>query len=116
MTTKHKRTVDEKESAFTQESFDKLLAWLHPDREQAGQRYEDIRRKLIKLFLSRGCNQPEELTDETINRVAQKIDKILEEYVGDPEYYFFAVARRVCRGSLPPRKEAAWLSTPAPLP
>ena len=39
---------------LTQELFDTLLDWLDPDRERAGQKYETIRLKLIKIFTSRG--------------------------------------------------------------
>lgn len=82
-----------KEWTLTQESFDKLLAWLHPDREQAGQSYEVIRRTLISYFLNRGCNLPEELADETINRIAQKIDERVNRYMGDPANEFYEMAR-----------------------
>jgi hypothetical protein len=82
---------------LTQEAFDKLLSWLHPDREEAGRRYEDIRCKLIRYFLSRGLSEAEEFADETINRVAQKIDVITKEFTGDPVYYFYGVARSVLR-------------------
>ena len=55
--------------ALSQEAFDRLLAWLDPDRDRAGERYEEIRRKLIGIFLRRGCSTAEDLTDEAINRV-----------------------------------------------
>ena len=95
-----------KDLALTQESFDKLLAWLDADREQAGQKYEEIRRELIRYFLIRGYyNEAEELADETINRAAQKIDAMAEMYERDRMHYFYAVARLVCMARL--RKEAA---------
>lgn len=80
---------------LTQESFDALLAWLDPDREQAGQKYEDIRRRLIKIFTCRGCATPEDLADESINRVMRRLNDIREEYTGDRALYFFGVANRV---------------------
>ena len=40
---------------LTAEGFEALLAMLHPDRETAGERYEDIRRRLVRLFEWRGC-------------------------------------------------------------
>jgi len=82
---------------LVQSSFDLLLKWLHPDREEAGRRYELIRRKLITVFTSRGCRNPEELADETINRVMAKVDRIVGTYDGDPALYFYGVARNVCR-------------------
>jgi RNA polymerase sigma factor (sigma-70 family) len=80
---------------LTQEAFDQLLVWLNPDREQAGNRYEQIRLRLIKIFACRGCVEPEELADETINRVIRKLTEIKESYEGDPALYFYGVAQKV---------------------
>jgi RNA polymerase sigma factor (sigma-70 family) len=80
-----------------QESFDDLLAWLHPQREQAGQKYEDIRRRLIKIFTCRGCCEPEDLADEVINRVSKRLKDIKSEFTGDPARYFYGVAIMIHR-------------------
>jgi DNA-directed RNA polymerase specialized sigma24 family protein len=77
------------------EKFEKLLDWLDPDRETAGQRYESIRARLIRIFYSRGCYQAEEMADETMDRVVRKIDTLFGIYEGDPALYFYAVARNV---------------------
>jgi DNA-directed RNA polymerase specialized sigma24 family protein len=77
------------------EIFDAFLAWLDPNREKAGRKYEDIRRRLIKIFTSRGCSCPEDLADETINRVIVKVRELSEDYRGDPARYFGGVARNV---------------------
>lgn len=82
-------------SEIQQDNFEKLLAWLDRDREIAGQKYESIRAYLIRIFLARGCQAAEELTDETIDRVAGKIDHLIETYKGDPALYFYAVAKNV---------------------
>jgi RNA polymerase sigma factor (sigma-70 family) len=84
-----------KDRLLTQEAFDYLLTWLGPNREQAGYKYEEIRRKLIKIFVCRGCFDAEDLADETINRVTTKIQEIGEHYVGDPALYFYGVAQNV---------------------
>lgn len=73
----------------------KLLNWLNSDRDLAGQKYEIIRNRLIKIFRARGCNVAEELADETIDRVARKVEKLSENYKGDPSLYFYAVAKKV---------------------
>jgi DNA-directed RNA polymerase specialized sigma24 family protein len=77
---------------LTRESFDILLAQLDPDRERAGELYETIRRKLIRLFEWRGCACPEDLADETINRVARKMAEGVELHSADPYSYFCGVA------------------------
>lgn len=84
-----------KESAPTQEAFDSLLNWLHSDRELAGQNYEKIRLRLIKIFACRGCHEAEELADESINRVTAKVEELARTYKGDPSLYFYGVASRV---------------------
>ena len=80
---------------LSQEDFDALLAWLDSDREQAALKYEKIRRGLIKIFTGRGCLEPEDLADETINRVTSKLKEIGKEFSGDPERYFYGVANYV---------------------
>lgn len=79
---------------LTRESLEALLDSLDPDREQAGARYEEIRRRLIRLFEWRGCECPEELADETINRVARQLAGGLTLHA-DPYAYFCGVARLV---------------------
>ena len=82
-------------SALTQEDFDKLLAWLDRDREQAGQKYEEIRESLVKVFSWRGYHDAEDLADEVFNRVAPKVKQLAEGYVGDPALYFYGVAKKL---------------------
>jgi RNA polymerase sigma factor (sigma-70 family) len=80
---------------LSQESFDALLNWLAPEREQAGQRYEEIRSRLIKIFTCRGCPEPEDLADETINRVTTRLQDIRDKFKGDSARYFYGVANKV---------------------
>ena len=80
---------------LTRESFEALLAWLDPNREVAGQKYEDIRTRLIKIFACRGCYEPEDLADETINRVTNKLEEIEATFIGERARYFYGVANKV---------------------
>lgn len=79
---------------LTPEQLEALLASLHSDREKAGERYEEIRRRLIRFFEWRGCEHADELTDETINRVAKQLAGDLS-LRSDPYAYFCGVARLV---------------------
>lgn len=79
---------------LTPEQLEALLASLHADRDQAGSRYEEIRRRLIRFFDWRGCEHSDELTDETINRVARQLAGDLS-LRSDPYAYFCGVARLV---------------------
>jgi len=84
-----------KQEGLTTESFARLLEWLDRDRERAGQKYELIRLRLIKIFVCRGCSSAEELADETLDRVARKVEEIAEGYLGDPALYFYGVAEKI---------------------
>jgi DNA-directed RNA polymerase specialized sigma24 family protein len=81
---------------LTEDSFNRLLAILDVDRERAGAIYEMIHRKLVRFFEWRKCSAPQELADETINRVARKLCEG-HEIGGDPGSYFFGVARFVLK-------------------
>ena len=78
-----------------QEELDRLLTWLDEDRERAGHLYEKIRWRLITIFAARGCPVPEELADETTDRVARRVADIAQNYTGDKARYFFGVANNV---------------------
>jgi hypothetical protein len=78
-----------------QEGFDRLLAWLHSDRNLAGEKYVIIRRGLAQFFERRGCIEPDELADEAIDRVIKKLPEIADQYTGEQAKYFYGVARHV---------------------
>lgn len=101
-----------KDWSLTQDSFDRLLAWLAPEREEAGRRYEEVRRGLVKIFASRGCHEPEDLADESINRVVERLREIEGTYTGNPALYFYGVANNVHREYL--RRRLAAQAVPAP--
>jgi DNA-directed RNA polymerase specialized sigma24 family protein len=82
---------------LTQESFDLLLAWLHPVPDEAGRIYVKIREGLIRHFASHGCWIPEKLADTTIDRVAKKLPEIIDHYVGGRDPYFYRVAYYVLK-------------------
>ena len=84
-----------KDWVLTQESFEALLTWLDSNRDIAGEKYEQIRTRLIKIFACRGCNESEDLADETINRVTNRLREIGATFTGEPALYFFGVANKV---------------------
>jgi hypothetical protein len=82
---------------LTQESFDRLLSWLHSDPGEAGKIYVKIRSDLSRHFSSQGCLAADKHADITIDRVAKKLPEVIETYVGDPEPYFYGVAYYVLK-------------------
>jgi DNA-directed RNA polymerase specialized sigma24 family protein len=91
--TGHRKEV----AGLNADAFDQLLKYLHPDRTEAGDRYESIRERLIKYFECRECLYGEDLADETIDRVARKIAEGTEVWASNPISYFYGVARNVSR-------------------
>lgn len=80
------------------DKFEKLLKWLDADdRDRAGVKYEEIRHSLIKILTWNGCHEAEELADQAINIVTNKIDEVSEAFnrEDDPALYFYGVARKL---------------------
>ena len=88
-----------------------MLAWLDPDRDIAGRKYETIRAGLIRIFIAKGFSNAEDLADETITRVTKRLPEIRDTYVGDPAHYFYGVARNLIHEAYR-RKEIATDVTP----
>ena len=82
---------------LNEEAFNKLLAWLDPDREVAAETYNKIQVRLIRVFSTNGCRDPEHLTNQTFDRILSKIDWLIANYVGNPLLYFYAIARNIIK-------------------
>jgi DNA-directed RNA polymerase specialized sigma24 family protein len=59
----------------------------------AGEEYEKLRARLIYFFERKGCRIPTDLSDETINRIARKVEEGLE--IEDVFKFSYGVARLV---------------------
>jgi len=76
-------------------AFSRLLARLNADPALAGEEYEKLRTRLIYFFERKGCRIAAELGDETINRIARKIEEGHE--IRDMYKYSSGVARLVLK-------------------
>lgn len=94
-------TLPKKEWVLTKEAFDRFLGRLDVDRDKAGEKYECIRLKLLKYFQWRGSDLPDMDADETINRVARRIEE--GENVYNLNAYIYGVARLILAESLKKR-------------
>jgi DNA-directed RNA polymerase specialized sigma24 family protein len=76
-------------------AFDALLVLLDPDRPKALEIYFQSRTMLIRFFAWRGYDQPEELADETLDRVVAKLatGAVVERKA--VRSYILGVARKV---------------------
>jgi RNA polymerase sigma factor (sigma-70 family) len=90
---------------LTSQALDKLLDHFSVNREEAGRQYEFTRVRLVRYFEWRACSLPEDLADETINRVARRIDD--GENISNLPAYFFSVARLVFMESLRERERTS---------
>lgn len=91
---KETRTL-KKDWILTADAFALMLSALHPDPEQAGLRYEQIRRKIIRKLEFEGSFEPEEHADEVFNRVARRITEGERLEAESPDGYFLQTARFV---------------------
>ena len=89
-----------KNSILTPASFEQLLSHLGSDRERAAETYLELRRALFTYFAVRGAPAPEELTDETFDRVARRLSEGQSIFAANLTGYFYGVARNVRRESL----------------
>jgi DNA-directed RNA polymerase specialized sigma24 family protein len=71
-----------KDWSLTAHAFHRLLKWLDEGASSDGQKYLDMRRRLVAYFDRKNCSAPDELADETLNRVARRVD---EENITDSE-------------------------------
>jgi DNA-directed RNA polymerase specialized sigma24 family protein len=81
------------EWVLTEGAFARLLACLDPDAEAAGEKYRNLHLKLVKFFDWHGAHVPEECANETLNRVARKLEA--GAAIQDLPSYCHGVARLV---------------------
>lgn len=100
----------------TPEQFEKLLAWLDSDRDDAGRKFQLIHSRLSRIFAARGCSDVESLADEVINRIAVRIDTVIEKYT-EPFGCCLAFVQNVYREySREQQQQANPFEPPAPRP
>jgi DNA-directed RNA polymerase specialized sigma24 family protein len=83
---------------LTKEAFDTLLVHLSPDRDEAGRFYQTLHRKLVRYFEWRGVEFSEDRSDETINRVARRLEE--GQVIDNLPAYIYGVARKVVNEAL----------------
>jgi DNA-directed RNA polymerase specialized sigma24 family protein len=92
---------------LTGDAWDGFLLCLDDDRDRAAEKYEKIRQKLIKFFEWKNLQQAEDLTDETLNRVARRIEEGLEIHAADPFAYIYRVALLIAKEAFRDRQRTA---------
>jgi DNA-directed RNA polymerase specialized sigma24 family protein len=62
-----------RDSSTTAGAFHRFLSWLDDGRESNGEKYLEMRRRLVAYFDRKQCPAPDDLADETLNRVARRL-------------------------------------------
>ena len=76
-------------------TFRRLLEWLDEGVDSNGAKYLEMRRRLAWYFQRKRCLSPDELADETLNRVARRLDEEGAIANAVPAQYCYIVARFV---------------------
>jgi len=92
---------------LTPEAFAKFLLWLSDDPDTAAREYEKIRKKMVRYFTLKGCDDPDTLFDKTIDQAARTHDST-DDYP-TPLALCYGVAKNIWREDCRKRK-------PDPLP
>src|SRR5215470_10746617 len=97
VSTKTQRKAD---WSLSESSFARFLEWLDEGENSQGQKYLDMRRRLVTYFDRKNCLSPDDLADETLNRVARRLEEEGEIESESPAKYCYTVARYVFLESL----------------
>ena len=79
----------------TQDSFRKFLDWLDEGTGSGGEKYLELRRRLVLYFDRKNCRTADELADETLSRVAQKYQEQGDITNLSPTQYCYVTAKYV---------------------
>jgi DNA-directed RNA polymerase specialized sigma24 family protein len=84
----------------TADAFARLLKWLDGGVDSQGQKYEEIRLRLAAFFERKDCPSPEDLVDETFNRVMKWLAEQDKDHDPEPAKICYNTARFVFHESL----------------
>ena len=80
---------------LTADAFHQLLEWLDEGTDSGGEKYLEMRRRLVSFFDRKNCLAPDDLADETLNRVARRLKEEGAITNTTPAHYLYIVARFV---------------------
>ena len=78
-----------------QHAFRRFLEWLDEGSDSSGQKYLEMHRRLVSYFDRKNCRGPQELADETLSRVARRLEEEGAITGATPAHYCYIVARFV---------------------
>lgn len=89
------KVIQKKDWELTPDAFHRLLKWFDEGNDSGGQKYLEMRSRLTRYFDRKHCRTPDELADETLNRVARRL--VEAETLNDttPARYCYTLAKYV---------------------
>lgn len=85
---------------ITADAFENLLKWLDNGKYSDGQNYLEMRQRLVAYFDRKNCINADELADETLNRLARRLQEEGKIESETPAKYCYIVAKFVFMESL----------------
>jgi DNA-directed RNA polymerase specialized sigma24 family protein len=85
---------------LTASAFQKLLEWFDGGTDSKGERYLEMRKRIVTYFECKKCKTAEELTDETLTRIARRLEEEGSITIDRPSRYCYIVAHFVFLESL----------------
>jgi DNA-directed RNA polymerase specialized sigma24 family protein len=101
-----------REHTITQLGFSRLLAWLDDGVDSHGERYLEMRRRLVGYFDRRDRPAAEELADETLNRIGRTLEEEGVIRTTPPARYCHVVARFVLLEDIRRQRKTVVLDEP----
>jgi len=79
----------------TEPAFRRFLEWLDEGKNSNGERYLDVRKRLVRYFDHKQCLPADDLADDTLNRVMRRLDEEGTITDASPAQYCYIMARFV---------------------
>jgi RNA polymerase sigma factor (sigma-70 family) len=89
------RTKLKRDWQLSAEAFQRFLDYLDAGAGTAGERYLEMHRRVVSYFDRKGCRDADTLADETLNRVARRLEEEGAIEASSPAQYCYVVARFV---------------------
>jgi DNA-directed RNA polymerase specialized sigma24 family protein len=85
-----------RDPATSPDAFRQFLHWLDDGTDSRGEKYLEMRRRLVAYFDRKNCVAPDDLADETLNRVARRLEEEAGAITGTaPAQYCYITAKFV---------------------